>query len=108
MKIEDADIVWFPSGYEVRDAPLIRVERHGNGWARNSQAQLEYWMPACSLGVMGTVKTDTLEKKLLAMFVLFNTIVVRDGVPVGLVHEAFCEIDEYRQAISPDSPGAEQ
>jgi hypothetical protein len=44
---------------------------------------------------------------LLAMFVLFNTVTVRDGIDVKRAHEAFLTIDEYRKTISPDAPGAE-
>lgn len=65
-------------------------------------------MPATSLGMFGghSTKDDPI-KQLLAMFILFNTITVRDRVPVEVVHEAFLGIDEYRTAISPDAPGAE-
>ena len=46
-------------------------------------------------------------KQLLAMFILFNTVTVRDGIDVGNAHRAFLAIDEYRKTISPDAPGAE-
>ena len=42
------------------------------------------------------------------MFADFHTIVVRDGVDVQEAHKAFLEIDEYREVISPDIPGADQ
>jgi hypothetical protein len=41
------------------------------------------------------------------MFILFNTVTVRDGIDVKKAHKAFLQIDEYRAAISPDIPGAE-
>ena len=41
------------------------------------------------------------------MFILFNTLVVRDGINPKAAHAAFLEIDEYRMAISPESPGAD-
>ena len=37
----------------------------------------------------------------LLLFVLFNTLVVRDEIPVGVAHKAFCRIKEYRDLISP-------
>jgi hypothetical protein len=82
----------------------IRVERHLSGWERTPG---DMWMPATSLGVMGGYKTkgDPI-KQLLAMFVLFNTVTVRDGISVMAAHAAFMEIDEYRAAISPDIPAA--
>ena len=65
-------------------------------------------MPATSLEARGQVKTkDDPIKQLLPMFILFNTLVVRDGISVANAHAAFCTIDEYREAISPDAPGAE-
>jgi hypothetical protein len=41
------------------------------------------------------------------MFVLFNTLVIRDGIKPEAAHAAFIEINEYRQTIAPDTPGAE-
>jgi hypothetical protein len=46
-------------------------------------------------------------KQLLGMFLLFNSIVVRDGIAAADAHNAFLGIDEYRATISPDAPGAE-
>jgi hypothetical protein len=40
------------------------------------------------------------------LFIDFNTVVVRDGVPVEAAHREFLKIDEYRDYISPDTPGA--
>lgn len=42
------------------------------------------------------------------LFIDFNTIVVRDRVPVDAAHAAFLKIDEYRQMIAPDMKGAER
>ena len=44
--------------------------------------------------------------RLLGMFILFNTLVFRDGINPKAAHAAFLEIDEYRMAISPEIPGA--
>jgi hypothetical protein len=64
-------------------------------------------MPAYALGEMGMCKRSPL-KDLLGMFILFNTITVRDKVDVQKAHEAFLAIDEYRRTISPDTKGAEE
>ena len=57
---------------------------------------------------MGEMSTDgNIERQLLAMFLLFNTITVRDGIDPLAAHKAFLKIDEYRHTISPDSPDAE-
>jgi hypothetical protein len=116
MKMKDADVIWIP----VFDAPTlkeypelaaanaghVRVERHLSGWQRTLG---DRWMPATALGDMGEVPTkDDPIKQLLAMFILFNTLVVRDRIDPFRAHQAFLEIDEYRRTISPDAPGAER
>jgi hypothetical protein len=40
------------------------------------------------------------------VFVHFHTIVTRDGIDPQDAHRAFLAIEEYRQSISPDIPGA--
>ena len=108
MKMIEADVVWMPDREWNSSAPnrgAVRVERHGSHWQRTRG---DRWMPATSLGAMGEVKTkDDPIKQLLAMFILFNTLVVRDGITVANAHAAFCAIDEYRKTISPDAPGAD-
>ena len=37
----------------------------------------------------------------------FHTLTVRDDIRPKMVHRAFLAIDEYRQHMSPDIPGAE-
>ena len=49
----------------------------------------------------------TPDERLAMLFIDFNTIVVRDGVSVAAAHAAFLKIDEYRRAISADTPGAD-
>jgi len=46
-------------------------------------------------------------RQLLAAFILFNTVTMRDGIDVQKAHKAFLAIDEFRQTIAPDLPGAE-
>ncbi len=41
-----------------------------------------------------------------SVFITFNTLVVRDVVPVEQAHAEFCKIKEYPLMISPDIPGA--
>ena len=43
---------------------------------------------------------------MLGLFVSFHTMVVRDKVDVQAAHQAYLEIEEYRQTISPDCDGA--
>jgi hypothetical protein len=103
MKIIVADVIWTPADADVPTAGAIRVERHLSGWQRTPQ---DRWMPAASAFELGyETKGDTI-KQLLSLFILFNTITVRDGVNVAKAHNAFLAIDEYRRSISPDAPGA--
>ena len=46
------------------------------------------------------------EKRKTMVFVIFNTLVVRDGIDPKQAHEEFLKIDEYAKLISPDIPGA--
>jgi hypothetical protein len=102
MKMTDADIVWVPASEDVPNAGTVRVEGHYSGWRRTPG---DRWMPASSL--MPPPKTEKATHELLAMFITFNTIVVRDGIDPQVAHRAFLEIDEYRQRISPDMDGAD-
>lgn len=98
MKMVEADVIWTPGGD-------VRVARHLSGWERTPG---DLWMPATALGEMAQVPTKGKpHMQLLAMFILFNTIVVRDRIPAIVAHRAFLAIDEYRHSISPDAPGAE-
>jgi hypothetical protein len=112
MKMSEADLIWTPAKPYTADCPnpgAIRVERHGSGWERTSG---DRWMPihrSLVLGVFQQFETkDDRTRQLLSMFVLFNTVVVRDGIDPAAAHQAFLEIDEYRQHISPDTPGADR
>lgn len=42
------------------------------------------------------------------LFTEFNTLTIREGIPVENVHAAFMCIPEYRQLIAPDIKGAEE
>jgi hypothetical protein len=79
------------------------VAEHLSGWQRDVG---DRWMPAGGLEPMGEYPTRG--ERLLGMFILFNTITIRDGIDTTKAHKAFLAIDEYRQAISPDTPGAER
>jgi hypothetical protein len=113
MKITEADVVWTPGEPEA-----VRVERHGSGWTRTPG---DLWMPAAKAFEYnppdpepklefkdGKWWTPRLRTQLLSLFVLFNTLVVRDRIDPLAAHKAFLAIDEYRQTISRDQAGAEE
>ena len=41
----------------------------------------------------------------LDMMMQFHSITVRDGVPIDVAHREFMKVGQYRDRISPDSPG---
>ena len=105
MKMSEAIVVWTPNNQFGAYPGSIRIERRGSRWLRTGG---DRWMEATALGEWGEMPTTgDKTKQLLAMFILFNTITVRDGVSVEAAHNTFLQIEEYRQTISPDAPGAE-
>jgi hypothetical protein len=98
MKLDEADVIWTP------ESDQVRVERHLAWKADRSSG--DRWMPAYSLGARGRCPRSKMND-LLGMFILFNTITVRDQVDVRAAHAAFLEIDEYRETISPGTEGAD-
>jgi hypothetical protein len=84
MKITDADVVWVPN------MGSIRVERHGSGWQRTPG---DRWMPAAKAFNFGG-QGDPVQ----SLFILFNTVTVRDGIDVQAAHRAFLAIDEMPSA----------
>jgi hypothetical protein len=104
MKITEADVIWTPADADVPTAGAVRVERHLSGWQRTPR---DRWMQAASAFDFGCSSNGDPIRQLLSLFILFNTITVRDGIEFAKAHDAFLAIDEYRRAISPDAPGAE-
>jgi hypothetical protein len=92
MRLVDTDVVWTPRHG-------VRVELHGTNWTRTEG---DRWTRAYD-----TQDPNRETDRLLGMFILFNTLVVRDRIDPKAAHAAFLEIDEYRMAISPDAPGAD-
>lgn len=48
----------------------------------------------------------TPEERAARVFMLFNKLVIRDKMDPLVVHEAFLAIDEYKDRLSIDTPGA--
>ena len=96
MKATEAMICWIP-----QDADSIKVvhwpdrERISDNYEFTTGACCKEWYEA--------------DQITLSFFIMaaFHTCVVRDRIDVDVAHKAFLKIDEYRQRISPDIPGAE-
>ncbi|MBL8773904.1 MAG: hypothetical protein JNK30_21130 [Phenylobacterium sp.] len=101
MKAAEAVIAWTPSHNAFGGRG-----QHTRGQVKvcsrppySSVDPYAFWVYA---GVDGSDLDDV-----AMVFIHFNTIVVRDKVDPQVAHEAFLQIDEYRQRISPDIAGAE-
>ena len=95
MKFTEAMICWNPDTDEIAVGPWPDYTRWSNKYL-------------ASTGACETRLHDMDEAQRGRMlFIHFNTIVVGDSVDVQAAHQAFLEIDEYRQLISPDIEGAE-
>jgi hypothetical protein len=100
MKIIEADVIWTPMWSEHENAcrGQIRVEKRGPAHQRTPG---DLWVHA-------GIRSALLDPNFFALhlFILFNTITVRDGIAPMDAHNAFLQIDEYRDLISADTPGA--
>jgi hypothetical protein len=98
MKYREALIAWNPDTDQIRVGPLLK--RGDPDWT-------EYPIYYDFTGGAAETARRSLEglEAALAMFIDFNTIVVRDRVPVEAAHREFLKIEEYCQRISPDTPG---
>jgi hypothetical protein len=108
MKAIEADVLWVPTYSKTANAGDICVRQHLTHCRQ--QYPHHSWMSVTRALTLGGLRSAPTKgspvKQLLSMFILFNTLTVRDGIDVKRAHEAFLAIDEYRQTISPDAPGA--
>lgn len=101
MRYQEALIAWTPNSDLIRVGPLIgRGDTDWTEWPIN----YEYTGGATEIALR---KCSEEYKRDLMLFIEFNTIVVRDGIPVEAAHREFLKIDEYRKRISPDIQGAD-
>ena len=92
MQLLDVVIAWNPNG-TAKVGPHLDPGR----WSKNFQvtdgADNTRW-----------ARFDENQRQ-KALFIVFHTMVVRDGVDVQVAHRAFMEIDEYRDLIAQDIEG---
>jgi hypothetical protein len=95
-------VAWNPSDYPWADAPAGAVKvgpwPDTTGWSH----------PYCNTD--GCCRSEwakwSWERQLKIIFIIFNTLVVRDGIAPLAAHREFLKIDAYRECISPDMEGA--
>jgi hypothetical protein len=95
-------VAWTPAG--VKDDPTAGQVEIGpwpdpyrNGWSDR------YQMTDGACLFRGRREMEWVAR----VFIIFNTLVVRDGLDPLVVHRAFLNLKEYRERVSPDSPGLE-
>jgi len=88
-------IIWNQNTDQIDVVPWPDRARHSSGYRMS--------VGACDMSLHKLNR----HQQCAMLFVHFNTIVVRDGVPVDAAHRAFLKIDEYRSLISPDIREAE-
>lgn len=97
MKANESLIAWTPMSFKGHPtAGQVKVGRAMN--TRDPEWAKPYRMR----------KRHALQDSAKMLFVHFHTLVVRDGIPPQVAHEAFLVVDEYAQTISPDIHGARE
>ncbi|UXN74485.1 hypothetical protein N8D56_04915 [Devosia sp. A8/3-2] len=104
MKAREAIIAWtsvhregHPTAGQVKVGPFVK------------EGDVDWIKPYASFaGAACRDRRDLRgDKGALMVFVDFHTLVVREGIAPEVAHGEFLKIDEYRELISPDIPGAD-
>ncbi|MDX7953457.1 hypothetical protein P7D22_20025 [Lichenihabitans sp. Uapishka_5] len=102
MKLIQSMIAWNPAHGEAQRGHEVKVGPWPDrtGWSRSYDN---------TGGSCYMERHDAeLWQQIALMFIDFHTLVVGDNMDPQAVHEAFLAIDEYRERISPDIPGADR
>lgn len=104
MKYTEAMIAWNPKSAWIAETGTIQRTIIAVPWPDKNKLAREY-LYTCGACYLDTrdLSQDALS---LQVFIDFNTIVVRDGIPAQDAHEAFLCIDEYLQHIASDIKAA--
>jgi len=107
MRAAEALIAWTPNKDYEADSPTrgqIKVGpllHHG---------MADWTLPYRCTGGAAYAHRRSIDgwRQIAMIFIEFNSLVLMHDMDPKVVHEAFLAIDEYRQRISPDLPGAEE
>ena len=94
MRYSECTIAWNPGTDEIDVIPWPDMGTRADRYLMAVGANFRH------------VRQASPDQQKALLFIDFNTVVVRDNVPVAAAHEAFLKIDEYRWSISPDQHGA--
>lgn len=95
MKLRDAMVLWTPKNWQSETAGQVVVIRHGDIEQTERYAALR--RHAGASGAEWEVRDDA--QRALALFMLIDQLVRRDGLDPAKVSEALLEVDEYREYV---------
>lgn len=105
MKLLESMIAWTPTTGAWAEPPYKPGSVRIGPWPDKQRWSDAYAMTegACDAEIR---KSSPIEQS-LAVFMIFNKMVIRDGIDAEVAHEEFLKLDEYRERLSPDTPGAD-
>lgn len=106
MKLLESMIAWTPTTGSWAEAPYKPGSVRIGPWPDKQRWSDAYAMTegACDSEIR---KLSPIEQSLV-VFMIFNKMVIRDGIDAEVAHEEFLKLDEYRERLSPDTPGADE
>lgn len=96
---KDAVIAWTPASRSERYQTLGHVALAPRP-PRDAVAPFAMWDYAAD-------RHASDPEVIAGLFIRFNTMVVRDGIDPQAAHRVMLEIEEYRDAVSPEIAGAD-
>jgi hypothetical protein len=109
MNYSKLRVLWKPGTPENKSTQVLVVPLEPIGRSHTLEKLFFGDTRAWSCGaVYSDVQNATPAQNMKRVMIDFNTLVVRDHMDVDAVHAAFCEIQEYRDQLSPDAPMPEK
>jgi len=106
MKMAEAAIEWVPAWWSDGEAPRgsVRVAQKKPGWSIWQACWLDVGRPL----FWQSARKPSENERVLQMLLDFHAMVVRDGIDPQTLHGEMLKVEEYRQHIVEDIPGAVQ
>ena len=110
MNYCDALLLWSPGTPDAKSSKLMITRLHPH--KESKAAEIAYFGTDCHVRSAGaayiSVKHGSIEDNARKVMVDFNSLVVGENMDVQAVHDVFCEIQEYRDQLAPDTQVPEQ
>jgi len=109
MNYSELRVLWKPGKPDRKSKQVLVVPLEPIGRSHTLEKNFFGDHTAYSCGAVYTaVQKATPAQNRRHVLIDFVTLVVRDHMEVDAVHAAFCEIQEYRDQLSPDAPVPEK